>query len=159
MIGNFLNYLQSTTDFYGIWIIDYHNPEVIGLEEITQNFSIFRIPATNGSFAELPFGHLIGEISTHKYSARNLQVTGNNVWDQINATTFGLIETFDQGNSNGIWLEFAQKLFAEIGNELMGYNENQNISIFGSLNQIGNSNLKQQQQHYKEIKQLIILWN
>lgn len=62
-----------------------------------------------------------------------LQVAGDDVRNKINAAALSLIEALDQGYGNGIWLDLAQQLLAEIGYELMGHYENEYVGILGSF--------------------------
>lgn len=64
----------------------------------------------------------------------NLQMAGNDVGNQIDATTLGLIETLDKWNGNGIWLDFTQKCFAEVRNELMWHDEDEYVGILAGVN-------------------------
>lgn len=69
-------------------------------------------------------------------------MTGNDVRNQINTTTFGLIEALNERNGHCIWLDFSQKRFAEVRDELMWHNENEYVSVFAGFNEIGYSDLK-----------------
>lgn len=65
----------------------------------------------------------------------------NKMGNQLDATTFGYVEALDQGESNGRRLNLARHLGAQALDELMWNHENEDISILGGLDNIGNGNL------------------
>lgn len=89
-------HLQSTAHLNSINVIDNNHTEIIGLHHVTQNWCDFLVLATDGCFAEFLFGNFIGQIGAHQNGAWNLQVFGDDVRNECDATAFGNIETFNQ---------------------------------------------------------------
>ena len=66
---------------------------------------------------------------------------GDDARDELNTATFGCVEALDQGESHGSWLYLADHGSAQSLNELMWNDEDQDVSILGSLNDVWNGNL------------------
>lgn len=77
--------------------------------------------------------------------------------NQINAATLGLVEALDQGYGDGIGLDLAKQLFAEVGNELVGHHEDQDVGILGSLNQVGHSHLFVKRGNKKDLSNCFLI--
>lgn len=65
----------------------------------------------------------------------------NKMRNQLDATAFGDVKALDQGESNGRRLNLARHLGAQALDELMWNHENEDISILGGFDDIGNGNL------------------
>lgn len=126
-------YLQSTAHFNGIDILHNDHAEVISLHQVAQNRSEFLVLAPDGGFAEFLFGYFIGQIGSHEHRARDLQVSGDDVWDQFNAAAFGNVKAFDERQSDRRRLDFAQQLLALRRNELMWHDEDENVGVLSSI--------------------------
>lgn len=71
----------------------------------------------------------------------HLKMLRDDMWNQFNTATFSNIKAFDQRQSNCAGLNFADHLSSQTLDKLMWDYKNQNISIFGSFDNIGNGNL------------------
>lgn len=84
---------------------------------------------------------IIPYITYHQHGAGDIQVAGNDMRDQLDATALGHIKALDEGQCHCVGLNIAQHQLGQVLDELVGNHKDQDVSIPASLHDIGHSHL------------------